>query len=48
LPLFDIFLDEDKIADVLVESDRILGKYAGSSGEAVFPTSAHVFLASKF
>ena len=48
LPLFDIFLDEDNIADVLVESDRILGKYAGSSGEAVFPTSAHVFLASKF
>ena len=47
LPLFDIFLDDDKIADVLTESDRTLGKYAGPSGEAVFPTSAHVFLARK-
>ena len=47
LPLFDIFLSEDKINDVLIESDKTLGKYAGPSGEAVFPTSAHIFTAKK-
>ena len=47
LPLFDIFLSEDKIDDILIESDKTLGKYAGPSGEAVFPTSAHVFTARK-
>jgi ubiquinone/menaquinone biosynthesis C-methylase UbiE len=47
LPLFDIFLTEDKINEVLMESDKTLGKYAGPSGEAVFPTSAHVFTARK-
>ena len=47
LPLFDILLDEDKIRDVLVESDRLLAKYASDSGEAVFPTSAHVITACK-
>lgn len=47
LPLFDIFLSEDKISEVLVESDKTLGKYAGPSGEAVFPTSAHLFTARK-
>jgi len=47
LPLFDIFLSEDEINNVLIESDKTLGKYAGPSGEAVFPTSAHVFTARK-
>ena len=47
LPLFDIFLDEDKINEVLMESDKTLGKYAGPAGEAVFPTSAHIFTARK-
>jgi SAM-dependent methyltransferase len=47
LPLFDIFLNEDEIAGVLAESDKTLGKYAGPSGDAVFPTSAHVFVARK-
>jgi SAM-dependent methyltransferase len=47
LPLFDIFLAEDKINEVLIESDKTLGKYAGPSGEAVFPTSAHIFTARK-
>ena len=47
LPLFEIFLDEPKISDVLIESDRTLSKYADSSGEAVFPTSAHVITARK-
>ena len=47
LPLFDIFLSEDKINEVLIESDKTLGKYAGPSGEAVFPTSAHLFTARK-
>lgn len=47
LPLFDIFLTEEKINEVLIESDKTPGKYAGTSGEAVFPTSAHVFTARK-
>jgi SAM-dependent methyltransferase len=47
LPLFDIFLGEDKITEVLTASDKMLGKYAGPAGEAVFPTSAHVFTARK-
>ena len=47
LPLFDIFLSEDKISEVLIESDKTLGKYAGPAGEAVFPTSAHIFTARK-
>jgi len=47
LPLFEIFLSEDKIDEVLIESDKTLGKYADPSGEAVFPTSAHVFTARK-
>jgi len=47
LPLFEIFLSEQEIDEVLIESDKTLGKYAGPSGEAVFPTSAHVFTAHK-
>lgn len=47
LPLFDIFLSEDKINEVLVESDKLLGKYAGPAGEAEFPTAAHIFTAKK-
>lgn len=47
LPLFDIFLNETEIDAVLVESDKSLLKYAESSGEAVFPTSAHVITARK-
>ena len=47
LPLFSIFLSENEIHSILIESDKTLGKYAGPSGEAVFPTSAHVFTARK-
>lgn len=47
LPLFDINLSEEKIADVLVKSDGKLSKYAAQSGEAVFPTSAHIVTARK-
>ena len=47
LPLFDIHLTEEKIADVLVKSDGKLSKYAAQSGEAVFPTSAHILTARK-
>jgi len=47
LPLFNIFLSENEIHDILIESDKTLGKYARPSGEAVFPTSAHVFTARK-
>jgi len=47
LPLFDIFLDDAEIGRVLAASDRILDKYAQASGEAVFPTSAHVIAARK-
>jgi len=47
LPLFDIFLSEPEIDQILIESDRTLSRYAGSSGEAIFPTSAHVITARK-
>ena len=47
LPLFDIHLNDAEISDVLTESDTTLSKYANSSGEAVFPTSAHVITACK-
>lgn len=47
LPLFDINLDEEKIADVLVKSDNRLSKYTAPSGEAIFPTSAHIVTAQK-
>ncbi len=47
LPLFDIFLSESEIEEVLLQSDKTLSKYAGASGQAVFPTSAHIFTARK-
>jgi ubiquinone/menaquinone biosynthesis C-methylase UbiE len=47
LPLFGIFLSEHEIHSILIESDKTLRKYAGASGEAAFPTSAHVFTARK-
>lgn len=47
LPLFDIFLGDDEINDVLVESDKTLSRYASASGEAIFPTSAHIITARK-
>ncbi len=47
LPLFGIVLNENEIESILVQSDKSLGKYAGPSGEAVFPTSAHIFTAHK-
>ncbi len=47
LPLFDIKLSEDEIANVLVRSEEKLAKYASPSGEAVFPTSGHIITARK-
>jgi hypothetical protein len=47
LPIFDIFLGEDEINEILVESDKLLRKYSALTGEAVFPTSAHIFTARK-
>ena len=47
LPLFDINLSEDEIADVLVRSDEKLSKYASPTGKAVFPTSGHIIKATK-
>jgi len=47
LPIFDIFLGEDEINEILVESDKLLRKYSAPTGEAVFPTSAHIFTARK-
>jgi SAM-dependent methyltransferase len=47
LPIFDIFLGEEEIDEVLVESDKLLRKYSAPAGEAVFPSSAHIFTARK-
>ncbi|SHJ33767.1 Ubiquinone/menaquinone biosynthesis C-methylase UbiE [Shimia gijangensis] len=47
LPLFDIFLSEEKIGEVLEKSDAKLMKYSSPSGEAVFPTSGYIITAQK-
>ncbi len=47
LPMFGINLSEEKISEVLASSDDVLGKYVAPSGEAVFPTSAHIITAIK-
>ena len=47
LPIFDIFLGEEEIDEVLVESDKLLRKYSAPAGEAVFPTSANILTARK-
>ena len=47
LPMFGIFLTEDKIEEVLIESEKTLAKYAGPDGEAIFPMSANIFTAEK-
>ena len=47
LPIFDIHLGEDQIAEVLEKSEAKLSTYAVSSGEAVFPTSAYITTATK-
>ena len=47
LPLFDIHLDEEQIADVLEKSDTTLSKYATPSGAAKFPTAAYVVTGRK-
>lgn len=47
LPLFDIHLDEDRIADVLGKSGKALDCFVGQSGNITFPTSAHIVTARK-
>ncbi len=47
LPLFDIHLNEEEIAAVLAKSDAKLSKYATSTGQAVFSTSAYIMTACK-
>ena len=47
LPLFDTHLDEAAIADVLIASDERLRRYETASGEAIFPTSAHIVSARR-
>lgn len=47
LPMFDIILSEEKIGEILTASDEVLAKYVAPSGEAVFPTSAHIITARK-
>ena len=47
LPLFHIHLDEPSIERVLTAAEDQLADVAEPSGEAVFPTSAHVFSARR-
>jgi SAM-dependent methyltransferase len=47
LPLFDIVLEDEKIEEVLVASDALLSQYAQPSGDAIFPTSAHIVTATR-
>lgn len=41
-PFFRIYLASIKCKEVLVESDKTMGKYTGPAGVTVLPTSAHV------
>ncbi|MCR9138351.1 MAG: hypothetical protein NXI27_20290 [Alphaproteobacteria bacterium] len=47
LPLFDIHLDEEKIANVLAPSENALSGFVTATGEVAFPTSAHIVAARK-
>ena len=47
LPLFDINLSEEQIADILLESDQVLAKYVTSDGRARFPIAAHIVTGRK-
>ncbi len=47
LPLFDIHLSEEEIAEVLTQSEARLSKYATSCGKAVFSTSGYILTAQK-
>ncbi len=47
LPMFGINLSEEKISEVLAASDDVLKTSVAPSGEAVFPTSAHIITAIK-
>lgn len=47
LPLFDIHMDETRIAEVLAQADDALAAYTTPTGEVAFPTSAHIVTARK-
>ncbi len=47
LPLFDIVLTDAEIETVLAAADERLAGFVEASGEAVFPTSAHIVAARK-
>lgn len=47
LPLFDIHLSDEKIAEVLQQSDATLSKYVSPSGTAKFSTSAYIVTARR-
>ncbi|MBD3662815.1 class I SAM-dependent methyltransferase [Sulfitobacter aestuariivivens] len=47
LPMFGIHLNEEEIAEVLASADTRLSRYATTTGEAVFQTSAYVITAQK-
>lgn len=46
-PLFDIHLDEEKIADVLAQSESARSGFVMPTSEIAFPTSAHIVTARK-
>ncbi len=47
LPLFDIQLDEARIADILGAADQAFAEFTDSEGAAAFPMSAHIASAIK-
>lgn len=47
LPLFDIVLDEPAISRILAAAETALARYQTPSGQAQFPTSAHIVTAVK-
>lgn len=47
LPLFDIFVSDAEIDNVLTEADRCLADYVDEDGQARFPISVHVIRGCK-
>lgn len=47
LPLMDVFVPEDEIAQILLEAEHVLAPYVRPDRTVAFGTSAHIVTALK-
>lgn len=47
LPVMGVFLEEEKIQEILAEASETLSSYTNEQGHAVFPVSAHILSGKK-